>query len=91
MFFQQVTSQNYLISYKEVHHNHGLITTILGLSISVDGSHFYDGMMRVRCVANLSPILWQNGKESVVQRRPTLMDNREAMLLGKLSHLIIIV
>lgn len=81
--FIQVTDTNYLVNYRDIYHNHGLVTTSLGLNIPVDGRHFYDGMMRVRCVASLSPSLWQNGKESVVQRRPALMDNREAMLLGK--------
>lgn len=81
--FIQVTNTNYLVNYRDIYHNHGLVTTSLGLNIPVDGRHFYDGMMRVRCVASLSPSLWQNGKESVVQRRPALMDNREAMLLGK--------
>ncbi|CAO1430079.1 unnamed protein product, partial [Diamesa hyperborea] len=78
---EQVTNTNYLVNYRDIYHNHGLVTTSLGLNIPVDGRHFYDGMMRVRCVASLSPSLWQNGKESVVQRRPALMDNREAMLL----------
>lgn len=64
-------------------HSHGLITTSLGLNIPVDGRHFYDGIMKVRCVASLSPSLWQNGRESVLHRRPSLMDNREAMLLGE--------
>lgn len=65
-----------------MYHAHGLITTSLGLNIPVDGRHFYDGIMRVRCVASLSPTLWQNGRESIVHRRPSLMDSREAMLLG---------
>lgn len=65
-----------------MHHAHGLITTSLGLNIPVDGRHFLDGVMRVRCVASLSPSLWQNGRESIVHRRPSLMDSREAMLLG---------
>jgi hypothetical protein len=64
-----------------MYHAHGLITTSLGLNIPVDGRHFYDGMMRVKCVASLSPLLWQNGRESIV-KKTALMDNREAMLLG---------
>lgn len=91
-FFSQVTNPSYLINYREIHHNHGLVTTSLGLQIPVDGRHFYDGLMRVRCVANLSPLLWQNGKDDqrFVQRRPALMDNREAMLLGRFNWTIYI-
>jgi hypothetical protein len=70
-----------------MYHAHGLITTSLGLNIPVDGRHFYEGVMKVKCVASLSPLLWQNGRESIVQRRPALMDNREAMLLGNMLNL----
>lgn len=62
-----------------MYHLHGLITTSLGLNIPVDGRHFFEGIMRVRCVASLSPTL---SRESIVHRRPSLMDSREAMLLG---------
>lgn len=72
-----------LIYHPEVHHTHGLITTALGLSLTVEPKHFHDGIMHVKCVGNLSPVLWQGGRESVVQRRPDLLDGREAMLLGK--------
>lgn len=75
---------SYLIHYRDMYHTHGLITTSLGLNIPVDGRHFFDGIMRVKCVASLSPSLWQNGRESIVHRRPSLMDSREAMLLGNL-------
>lgn len=75
----QVTDPNYLASYRDMYHLHGLITTSLGLNIPVDGRHFFEGIMRVRCVASLSPTL---SRESIVHRRPSLMDSREAMLLG---------
>ncbi|KAG5669708.1 hypothetical protein PVAND_000004 [Polypedilum vanderplanki] len=77
---EPVMNSNYLIHYKDTYHQHNLITTQLGLNIPVDGRHFYDGLMRVKCVANLSPALWQNGRESVLHRRLS-MDQREAMLL----------
>lgn len=41
--------------------------------------HFIEGSLRVRCVATVSPLLWQGNKESIFQK----IDNREAMLLGK--------
>lgn len=83
-FQLKVTDANNLVNYRDIHHIHGLITTSLGLNLPVDGRHFYEGVMKVRCVASLSPSLWQNNRESVVHRRPSLMDNREAMLLGEL-------
>lgn len=64
-------------------HTHGLLTTTLGLRLLVTGNHFMDGQMRVRCVASVSPVLWTGNRESVVQRVPPLIDNREALLLGK--------
>lgn len=81
-FYLQVTDFSYLTHFRDLYHAHGLITTSLGLNIPVDGRHFFEGTMRVRCVASLSPSLWQNGRESIVHRRPSLMDSREAMLLG---------
>lgn len=85
----QVMDPSYLIHYRDMYHTHGLITTSLGLNIPVDGRHFFDGIMRVKCVASLSPSLWQNGRESIVHRRPSLMDSREAMLLGNLMKSLI--
>lgn len=81
--FVQVTDSNYLTHYRDIYHNHGLITTTLGLNIPVDGRHFYDGTMRVRCVSNLLPALQINGRESLTYRRLMSIENREAMLLGK--------
>lgn len=63
----------------------------MGLQLVLDGRHFHEGAMRVKCVASVSPILWQGGKESVVQRRPPTIENREAMLLGNLVSYMYIV
>lgn len=62
---------------------HGLKTSILGLQLPVESRQFKDGAMRVRCLASLSPVLWKGTHGTVVQRRQELVDNREAMLLGK--------
>lgn len=70
-----------LVRYNDTVHRHGLITSTLGLQLTVDGRHFHDGAMRVKCLASISPVLWKGGKESVLQRRPGVIDNREAMLL----------
>uniref|UniRef100_A0A336LT20 CSON003658 protein n=1 Tax=Culicoides sonorensis TaxID=179676 RepID=A0A336LT20_CULSO len=81
-----VTNPEYLIEYPPITHSHGLITTALGLSLTVEPKHFNRGTMHVKCVGDLSPVLWQVGRESVVQRRPELMDMREAMLLGEFIY-----
>lgn len=79
--------QSNLVHYPNVTHPHGLVTTILGLRIILDGSHFRNGSMRVKCLTSVLPMLtlntdvYNNGRISYAQRRPPL-DNREAMLLG---------
>jgi hypothetical protein len=81
----QVTSPNALVFYPHLVHQHGLLVSTLGLSFTVTGSHFVNGSMKVRCVASVSPILWQGDRESVVQRVSPLMEKniREALILGK--------
>lgn len=79
----QVVDGHYLVRYNDTVHRHGLITSTLGLEMTVDARHFNNGAMRVKCLASISPVLWKGGKESVLQRRPGIIDNREAMLLGK--------
>lgn len=49
----------------------------------IEASHFKEGAIKVKCLSSLSPILWKGGRESIVQRRPAVLDIREAMLLGK--------
>jgi hypothetical protein len=80
----QVTSPDALVSYPHLVHQHGLLVSTLGLRFTVTSSHFVDGSMTVRCVASVSPILWQGDRESVVQRVSPLMEKniREALLLG---------
>lgn len=72
-----------LTHYPDITHQHGLITTVLGLEVVLDGSYFRNGSMRVKCITSVAPT-WMNasGKSGYVQRRPPLIDNREAMLLG---------
>ncbi|XP_065364029.1 uncharacterized protein beat-IV [Calliphora vicina] len=82
---QAVVDGHYLVRYNDTVHRHGLITSTLGLEMTVDGRHFNNGAMRVKCLASISPVLWKGGKESVLQRRPGIIDNREAMLLVRSS------
>uniref|UniRef100_A0A1B0A8B5 CD80-like immunoglobulin C2-set domain-containing protein n=1 Tax=Glossina pallidipes TaxID=7398 RepID=A0A1B0A8B5_GLOPL len=72
-----------LIRYNETVHRYGLITTTLGLQLTIETRHFHKGTMSVKCLASLSPMFWKSDKETVLQRRqrPGLIDNREAMLL----------
>nr|XP_036213224.1 uncharacterized protein LOC106614804 isoform X2 [Bactrocera oleae] len=86
---QPVVDDSYLIAYNDTVHKHGLITSMLGLELTVDGRHFQDGEMRVKCLASISPVLWSGDKESVLQRRRGIIDNREAMLLVVFSSLIV--
>ncbi|XP_016989198.1 uncharacterized protein LOC108051569 [Drosophila rhopaloa] len=80
---QPILDEHYLHKYNDIVHKHGLITSTLGLQLPLEPRHFHDGDMRVKCMASISPVLWKGGKESVLQRRPGIIDNREAMLLVK--------
>lgn len=79
----QILEEQYLHKYNDIVHKHGLITSILGLQLELEPRHFHDGEMRVKCLASISPVLWKGGRESILQRRPGIIDNRETMLLGK--------
>lgn len=79
----QISNPDDLLRYPTVVHPHGLLTTALGLRLHVTNNHFEDGQMRVKCVASVSPVLWQGNRESVVQRVAPLIDNREAHFLGE--------
>lgn len=94
----QIINPKYIISYPEVQHPHGLVTTILGLKLRINSQYFEDGAMRIKCVASISPVLWTNDKEKVLQQQlqqfhneqipqPSI-DTREVVFLGK--HLMFI-
>ncbi|EDW16747.1 uncharacterized protein LOC6575273 [Drosophila mojavensis] len=78
---QPILEEQYLRRYNDIVHKHGLITSILGLQLELEPRHFHDGDMRVKCLASISPVLWKGGRESILQRRPGIIDNRETMLL----------
>lgn len=80
---QQVVSPDALVRYPPVIHRHSLVSSTLGLRFTLSSRHFLGGSMRVKCVASVSPLMWQGGSESVVQRLAPLIDNREALLLVK--------
>ncbi|KAK9503424.1 hypothetical protein O3M35_009979 [Rhynocoris fuscipes] len=58
------------------------MTSVLGLRLNVLPQHFSQGNMRLKCVASLSPVLWQGDRESVVESMAPLLSDREASLLG---------
>ncbi|KAL1395714.1 hypothetical protein pipiens_001262 [Culex pipiens pipiens] len=78
----QVTDPGMLVPYPRFQNPHGLITSYLGLNVVVGPHHYRDGILRIRCVASLSPVLWREGKESILQWEQPTLDNREAMLLA---------
>jgi hypothetical protein len=77
----QVLDPDYLINYPLKQDNHSLYISTLGLSLPIDGRHFKDGILLIRCVANFSPMV--EGERNIVHRRPGMLDNREAILLGE--------
>lgn len=48
---------SYVLPYPPIVHSHGLVTTILGLQIKLDSSHFDNGSMRVKCLTSVSPVI----------------------------------
>lgn len=89
---QQITNPKYIISYPEVHHQHGLISTGIGLNMRINSQYFEDGVLRIKCVASISPIIWSGNKETVIQQQglqqfeiplPSI-DTREVLFLGEL-------
>lgn len=48
---------SYVMPYPPVVHSHGLVTTILGMQIQLDSSHFDNGSMRVKCLTSVSPVI----------------------------------
>lgn len=80
---QLVTEPNSIVYYPRSVNQYGLISSFLGLNMVVQQRHYIDGVMRIKCVASLSPVLWRNGKESIVQWEQPTIDNRVAMLLGE--------
>lgn len=80
-----VTDPNSIIQYPPVLYQHRVTLSLLGLSMVVQHRHYIDGIMRIKCVASLSPVLWRNGQESIMQWEKPTIDNRVAMLLVKSS------
>ncbi|XP_058451629.1 uncharacterized protein LOC131430573 [Malaya genurostris] len=78
---QLVTDPGMLVPYPRFQNAHGLIISYLGLNVVVGPHHYENGILRIKCVASLSPVLWREGKESILQWEQPTIDNREAMLL----------
>ncbi|XP_060535924.1 uncharacterized protein LOC132707915 [Cylas formicarius] len=80
---QQIQKPEALIQYPVEYHSRGLVTTTLGLHFTLSSRHFLGGSMRVKCVASISPILFSEDRETIVQSLPVMRDMREALLLVK--------
>jgi hypothetical protein len=91
VYIPQITNPKYIIHYPDSHHNHGLISTSIGLSMRIAPQYFEQSLMRIKCVASISPVIWSGNKETIIQQQglqqfeiplPSI-DTREAMFLGK--------
>lgn len=92
---QQITNPKYVISYPDIHHStHGLITTSIGLNLRINSQYFESGVLRIKCVASISPTIFLN-KETIIQQQglqqfPDIpapsIDSREALFLGIYHH-----
>lgn len=87
---QQITNPKHTITYPEAHHQHGLITTSVGLNMKINSQYFENGVLRIKCVASISPTIWSGNKETVIQQQglqqfeiplPSI-DTREVLFLG---------
>nr|CAD7402327.1 unnamed protein product [Timema poppensis] len=63
--------------YEAAVHQHGLVTSVVGLRFEVMPYHFLAGKMQVRCVSTIS-----TGRDILQEKMSPLIDNREAMLLA---------
>jgi hypothetical protein len=92
----QITNPKYIIHYPDTHHNHGLISTSIGLSMRITPQFFEHNTMRIKCVASISPVIWSGNKETIIQQGlqqfeiplPSI-DTREAMFLGEFCSLFL--
>ena len=48
----------------------GLETSILGLKFRVTPKHFYQGDMKLKCLATIATVYWKSNEESVEGDRP---------------------
>ncbi|XP_053602644.1 uncharacterized protein LOC128670725 [Plodia interpunctella] len=74
---EKVTDPDLLVEYPPMLHQHGLMSTALGLRVPVGRT------MQVRCTARVAPA-WREGSEAVVGNSQ-LADSKEAMLLVRSS------
>lgn len=58
----------------------------------INSEYFEDGILRIKCVASISPTIWSGNKETVIQQQglqqfPDIpapsIDTREALFLGE--------
>lgn len=54
-----------VLAYPPIVHQHGLVTTVLGLHMQLDSSHFEDGLMRVKCLTSVSPLIAMHSSSTI--------------------------
>lgn len=69
--------------YTLMTHRHGLVTSTLGLRMRLHAQHLRGADLRARCTARLSAALLTADRESLSERVAPLIDNKEALFLGR--------
>ncbi|XP_066996214.2 uncharacterized protein [Anabrus simplex] len=78
---EEITDPEVMVNFPPIIHVHGLMSSALGLKFKLKGSHFIDGQMKAKCVAKVSPVMWEGDEEDTVERvlPPDMV--REALFL----------
>lgn len=67
-----------MIAYPSIVHPHGLVTTVHGLHMQLDSSHFDDGLMRIKCLTSVSPLLAMQSSSSSSSSEGNAAEARES-------------
>jgi hypothetical protein len=66
-----------------MNHAHGLLTSSVGLKIRVNPKYFDNGFLQVKCVATLSPTMWnsqERANDNVLQQQLKQFKNEQIPL-----------
>lgn len=75
-----------VIAYPPIVHQHGLVQTILGLHMQLDSSHFDDGLMRIKCLTSVSPLIAMHSSSSSISSEGNAAEARESAYTNGNSH-----
>lgn len=89
---RQQINPKYVIIYSDVYQINGLISTKIGLHMKISPQFFENGLLRIKCVAIISPFnIWSGNKETFIQQQglqqsdiplPSI-DTREVLFSGE--------